>query len=236
MPDRRRLITGVLWTLFTCTIGLHPHGWQSAVAGTAPAADHARHDDRGQILVIGDSLSAEYGLPHGSGWVAIVAERLHNQGTGYQIHNSSISGDTTSGGLTRLPADLERVNPDIVLIELGANDALRGLSLDVARDNLAQMIRLAQESGADVILTGMQIPPNYGPQYAKRFADLFPELATTYQVTLVPFLLEGFATQADMFQEDGIHPNTSAQPIIADTVWEYLLPLMTAGKPQAGTN
>lgn len=221
----------VLWTLFACTAGLHQHGWQSALAGTPLTADHSADDPGGHILVIGDSLSAEYGLPHGSGWVAIIAERLHNHGTGYQIHNSSISGDTTSGGLSRLPADLERVNPDIVLIELGANDALRGLSLDVARDNLARMIRLAQDSGADVILTGMQIPPNYGPQYAKQFAALFPELATTYQATLVPFLLEGFVTRPDMFLDDGIHPNTSAQPIIADTVWEYLAPLIVTDKP-----
>lgn len=231
MPDRRRVIVGGLSALFAYATSLPLLGRQTAIAGQSAVASGDDGDTTGQILVIGDSLSAEYGLPQGSGWVSIIAERLHKLGTGYQIHNSSISGDTTSGGLSRLPADLKRVDPDIVIIELGANDALRGLSLDVARDNLAQMIRLAQDVDAQIVLAGMQIPPNYGPRYADQFAALFPDLATAHHATLVPFLLDGFATQADMFLDDGIHPNQAAQPIIADTVWEYLEPLLDSDKP-----
>ena len=187
--------------------------------------------ERGRILVIGDSLSAEYGIAQGSGWVADIAERLRSQDTGYQIHNSSISGDTTSGGVSRLPAALERTRPDIVILELGSNDALRGLSLDMAKDNLAQMIRWSQDIGAHVVLLGMQIPPNYGKPYADQFARLFSELAQTYQATLVPFLLEGFATRPDMFLDDGIHPNEAAQELIAETVWQHLAPLVLKSGP-----
>lgn len=176
--------------------------------------------------MVGDSLSAEYGLPQGTGWVARIADHLDSHDTGYQIHNSSISGDTTSGGLSRLPAELERIEPDIVIIELGSNDALRGLPLDMAQNNLANMIQMSQEKGAQVVLIGMQIPPNYGPRYASQFAGLFPELADSYQTELVPFLLDGFATQPDMFLDDGIHPNESAQSIIADTVWSQLKSLV----------
>lgn len=181
--------------------------------------------------MIGDSLSAEYGIAQGSGWVADIAERLRSQDTGYQIHNSSISGDTTSGGVSRLPAALERTRPDIVILELGSNDALRGLSLDMAKDNLAQMIRWSQDIGAHVVLLGMQIPPNYGKPYADQFARLFSELAQTYQATLVPFLLEGFATRPDMFLDDGIHPNEAAQELIAETVWQHLAPLVLKSGP-----
>lgn len=224
MPDRRHFVAASLWALAGFGAGLPLQALHANSADThrAPQASEVK----GRILVIGDSLSAEYGLPQGSGWVAHIAERLQKEGTGYQIHNSSISGDTTSGGLSRMPADLERSDPDIVIIELGANDALRGLSLDVARDNLAQMIRLAQEHDAHIVLAGMQIPPNYGPRYAKQFAGMFPDLAQAHQATLVPFLLEGFATRPEMFLDDGIHPAVAAQSIIADTVWEHLAPLL----------
>lgn len=181
------------------------------------------------ILVIGDSLSAEYGLPKGTGWVAHVQRRLQEHGTEYQIHNSSISGDTSSGGVNRLPAALERVKPDVVIIELGSNDALRGLSLDMTRRNLAQMITACQQAGAHVILVGMQIPPNYGKRYATEFAELFPSLAARHKATLVPFLFEGFATNMDMFQDDAIHPNEQGQQLMAETMWKALSPLVTAG-------
>lgn len=216
-----------LFTLITSSVWLPLQASQTIFADAHSLKDAGPSPDaKGRILVVGDSLSAEYGLPQGSGWVANIAERLQSHGTGYQIHNSSISGDTTSGGVSRLPAELTRIEPDIVIIELGSNDALRGLPLAMAQKNLAQMIRAAQESGAKVLLLGMQIPPNYGKQYADQFAELFPDLAKTYNTTLVPFLLDGFATQPDMFLDDGIHPNEAAQPIIAETVWGHLGPLV----------
>lgn len=179
------------------------------------------------ILVVGDSLSAEYGLERGSGWVEKITEKLAQEGAEYQIQNSSISGDTTSGGLTRLPQALEAFKPAIVLIELGANDALRGLSLDMTRDNLNRMTEQALEAGAQVLLIGMQIPPNYGRRYTEEFKQVFGEVAEKNQVALVPFLLEGIAADPAYFQNDGIHPNEQAQPILANNVWAELQALIT---------
>lgn len=180
------------------------------------------------IVVIGDSLSAEYGLARDTGWVAQIAQRLHAQHTGYQIHNSSISGDTTSGGVNRISDVLKHYEPDIVVLELGSNDALRGLSLEMTQKNLATMITQSQKSGAHVLLAGMQIPPNYGRRYTQQFEQLFTTLAAEYQTALVPFLFDGFATQTEMFQDDGIHPNKDGQTMIADNVWRQLKPLMDA--------
>lgn len=225
MPDRRRFIATGLSTLIISTLCLPVHAASLAATEGSSSEDPVRAG-AGRILVVGDSLSAEYGLPQGSGWVVLTAQRLRDHNTGYEIHNSSISGDTTSGGLTRLPAELERVDPDIVIIELGSNDALRGLSLDMVQENLGKMITLSQNAGAHVVLIGMQIPPNYGRQYTDRFANLFADLARQHQATLVPFLMEGFATQPDMFLDDGIHPNEAAQGVIADTVWQHLAPLV----------
>jgi acyl-CoA thioesterase-1 len=191
----------------------------AANAATDADPDHA-------ILVIGDSLSAEYGLQRGSGWVALLDRRLSNEKTGYQIHNSSISGDTTSGGLSRLPAALKQYQAKVVIIELGSNDALRGLSLIATEDNLSKMIIMSQESGARVMLVGMQIPPNYGRPYAEQFRKIFPSLANKHKVVLVPFLLDGIATEREMFQADGIHPNEQAQSTMAANVWRYLEPLL----------
>lgn len=229
MSGRRHFIVLGLYTLLVSRYGL-----RARLAVAAPAENASHVNDSSQtprtaqrsVLVVGDSLSAEYGLAQGSGWVEHIAQLLHEHDTGYQIYNRSISGDTTSGGVTRLPADLDQLKPDIVLIELGSNDALRGLPLDMVRKNLAEMIRLCQEAGAHVMLLGMQIPPNYGRRYAEQFAALFPDLANTYKTALVPFLLDGFATQANMFLDDGIHPSASAQPLIAQTVWEQLAPLV----------
>lgn len=178
------------------------------------------------ILVVGDSLSAEYGLRRGSGWVELLNQRLATQKTGYQMRNASISGDTTSGGLTRLPAALAAHRPAIVILELGANDALRGLSLDMTRSNLARMIELSQQAQARVLLVGMQIPPNYGPRYTEQFTALFQDLAREHEVGLVPFLLEGIALNRGQFQADGIHPHEDAQPQLADTVWSQLEPML----------
>lgn len=178
------------------------------------------------ILVIGDSLSAEYGLERNTGWVSLLEPRIRSRFPSFQIKNVSISGDTTSGGLTRLPTALEQHQPAVILIELGANDALRGLSLQATKENLARMITLSKENGAEVILIGMQIPPNYGTRYSRQFSELFPVLAQEHRSNLVPFLLEGMALQKDLFQADGIHPNETAQALIADNVWPVLKNLL----------
>lgn len=178
------------------------------------------------ILVVGDSLSAEYGIQRGSGWVSLISAKLQAKDKGYQIHNTSISGDTTSGGLSRLPDALARYEPDTVIIELGSNDALRGLPLGMTEDNLDKMTTLAKESGASVLLLGMQIPPNYGKAYAEQFRQLFVSVATRHEAALLPFFFEGIATDMSMFQHDGIHPNENAQTILADNVWEHLEPML----------
>lgn len=174
------------------------------------------------VLIVGDSLSAEYGIERGTGWVSLLESRLGDTFPDVRVQNASISGDTTSGGLTRLPDTLRQHGPSVVMIELGANDALRGLSLSATRENLAQMITLSQDYGAAVVLVGMQIPPNYGTRYARQFSELFPELAQEHQTGLVPFLLEGIAADKSMFQSDGIHPSEAAQAAIADNVWPVL--------------
>jgi acyl-CoA thioesterase-1 len=182
-----------------------------------------------KILVVGDSLSAEYGLQRGSGWVALLGQRLADEGIDATVVNASISGDTTSGGRTRLPSLLRQHRPDVVVIELGANDALRGLPLEETRANLAAMTRAAKEAGARVLLVGMQIPPNYGRAYGEAFADLFGAVARSEGVALVPFLLKGVADgpQAErLFQPDRIHPLAAAHPLMLDNVWPRLEPLL----------
>jgi acyl-CoA thioesterase-1 len=181
------------------------------------------------ILVVGDSLSAEYGLPRGSGWVALLQARLAQQKIQAEVVNASISGDTTSGGRTRLPALLKQRHPDIVLLELGANDALRGLPLSMTYDNLDAMTQAAQAAGAKVVIVGMQLPPNYGRKYGADFAALFATLAKARGAALVPFLLKGVADapQADtLFQRDGIHPIAAAHPTLLANVWSVLQPLL----------
>jgi len=191
--------------------------------GAAGAQTSAASDT---ILVVGDSLSAEYGLARASGWVAILETRLATEFPGLVWHNASISGDTTSGGVARLPQALAQFQPDVVVLELGANDALRGLALHATRANLARMIALAQAAGARVVLVGMQIPPNYGRSYADAFRDLFAALAQEHHTALVPFLLAGMETDRSLFQADGIHPNEAAQTVLADNVERVLRPLL----------
>lgn len=185
------------------------------------------------VLVLGDSLSAEYGLPRDTGWVKLLADRLASPAGGakYSVVNASISGETTSGGRTRLPGLLAQHAPAVVVIELGANDGLRGLPLDAMRDNLRQMTASSQAAGARVLLVGMQIPPNYGRGYAERFAATFAEVARERKAALVPFLLDGFAAQLDLFQADRIHPNERAQPRMLDNVWKALRPLLAQPAP-----
>lgn len=182
-----------------------------------------------RILVVGDSLSAEYGLQRGSGWVALLSQRLIREHPDVSVVNASISGDTTAGGLARMPSSLHRVKPSLVIIELGGNDALRGLPLDATRDNLARMVELAKASGAKVVIVGMQVPPNYGRGYGERFASLFADVARAEKAKLVPFMLAGVADGPDaeaMFQADRIHPLAKAHPIILDNVWPVLEPLL----------
>lgn len=178
------------------------------------------------IVVLGDSLSAEYGLERGRGWVSLLQQRLAAEKIQANIVNASISGETTSGGRARLQSLLNRHKPDVVIIELGANDALRGLSLAATQDNLAAMVGSAANARARVLLVGMQIPPNYGTDYTKRFAALYPALAKQSGAALVPFMLKGVAEKPELFQPDRIHPNEQAHPIILDNIWPHLKPLL----------
>lgn len=174
------------------------------------------------VLVLGDSLSAEYGLPRGKGWVSLMQTRVKDENINYSVVNASISGETTAGGKTRLPALLRQHHPSIVIIELGANDGLRGLSLAATKANLLEMIKLASTSGAQILLVGMQIPPNYGLDYSKRFAAMFKGLSNEKSVKLVPFLLAGLDDTDKFFQPDRIHPNQYAQMQMLDNVWNIL--------------
>ena len=191
-----------------------------------PHATTSQTTGKKTVLVIGDSLSAEYGLQRGTGWVELIAQRLQERHPEYQIQNSSISGDTPRGGVSRLPDALDTYKPSIVILELGANDALRGLPLEATRENLNHMINMVHQTGARVLLVGMQIPPNYGRTYTRQFQQLFPDLAQETGSALVPFLLEGIAADLGFFQSDTIHPNEKAQPVLADTVWSALAPML----------
>jgi acyl-CoA thioesterase-1 len=178
------------------------------------------------ILVYGDSLSAAYGLAEKRGWVALLAERLKRERSDYSVVNASISGETTSGGLSRMPKALAQHKPAVLVLELGANDGLRGLPVAEMKKNLATMIQQAQLAGARVLLVGIRMPPNYGPDYTREFEAAFGELARRHKATLVPFLLDGMAEDLTKFQPDRIHPNEAAQPILLDNVWKKLRPLL----------
>jgi acyl-CoA thioesterase-1 len=179
------------------------------------------------ILVWGDSLSASYRMDEQQGWVALLQERLMAEGLhDWHVVNGSVSGETTAGGLARLPAMLASSSPDIVILELGGNDGLRGLPVPTIRENLVQMIELSQGAGARVLLSGIQIPPNYGPRYTGPFYAQYTELAQQYGLALIPFLLDGIAENAELMQDDGIHPTAEAQPLIVEIVWPVLSQLM----------
>ena len=174
------------------------------------------------ILVMGDSLSAEYGLSRGPGWVKLLEDQLQKQGSPWTIFNASISGETSSGGLTRLPALLKQKKPGIVFLELGANDALRGLSIDQTEKNLRKMIQMSKQSGAKVLLFGIQIPPNYGQDYTNRFKTMYPKLTNQEGIELLPFFLKDVASQKEFFQADNIHPNEKAQMQLFKNVWDAM--------------
>lgn len=219
MTARRYCIATLLLGGFMGTFHPPVH----AQAQTAPPAQPTT------VLVVGDSLSAEYGLARGSGWVALLEKKLATEKPGLRVVNASISGDTTFGGRSRLPALLKQHQPRVVVIELGGNDALRGLSLDATRANLAWMAQQARSAGARVLLVGMQMPPNYGADYARRFAALYTEVARAEKTGLVPFFLRGVPDVPDptrLFQADRIHPTAEAQPIMLDNVWPELRKLL----------
>jgi len=179
-------------------------------------------------VVFGDSLSAAYGIAQSRGWVALLAERLKRERRDYSVVNASVSGETTAGGLSRLPRILDLHHPQVLILELGANDGLRGLPVAQMKKNLAAMIERAQKSGARVLVVGMKLPPNYGPAYTEAFDAAFAEIARQYHTALVPFLLEGIAEKPELFQPDRLHPTAEAQPLIAERVWKGLAPLLSA--------
>jgi acyl-CoA thioesterase I len=178
------------------------------------------------LLVFGDSLSAAYGLRADQGWVAQLQKRLESQGYGYRVVNASVSGETTSGGRSRLERALALHKPTLVILELGANDGLRGLPVKDAEANLAAMITAIRTAKAKVLLVGIMMPPNYGQQYATGFAQMYQRLATRHKVPLVPFLLDGIALDAKLMQADGLHPNALGQPRVLENVWPALKPLL----------
>lgn len=182
------------------------------------------------IAVLGDSLSAEYGLPRDTGWVALLRQRLATERIDYSVANASVSGDTTSGGRARLPAVLQRLKPSIVVVELGANDALRGVPLATTERNLRDIVADARRAHAKVVLVGMYVPSNYGPDYTQKFHAVYTRLSKELDVPLVPFLLAGIENKPDMFQSDQIHPTQQAQRVLLDNVWPTLRPLF--GKPR----
>jgi acyl-CoA thioesterase-1 len=212
-------LTAVLGiTAFIATVPL------AADAANSPAP--ASTSGKPVIVVLGDSISAEYGLPRDTGWVALMRRRLADERIDYNVANASISGDTTSGGRARLPALIQRMKPSIVIVELGANDALRGVPLTTTEDNLRTIIEQSQQAHAKVVLVGMYVPPNYGPEYTQKFHGLYGDLSKQLRVPLVPFLLAGIEDKPDMFQADQIHPTQQAQPVLLNNVWPTLKPLL----------
>jgi len=211
---RRRFSLGLLGFLLAGLLPIYTQAQQQV--GATPL----------RILIVGDSLSAEYGLKRGSGWVEHLKKTLKKTHPALEVINASISGDTTSGGLARITTLLERTKPTIVLVELGGNDALRGLPLSMTKTNMLEMVRAITKAGARPILAGMQIPPNYGREYTSAFKTLFEDIAQTEQIALIPFFLEGIAENPAMFQADGIHPNEQAQPILMENVRKVLVPML----------
>ncbi len=200
-----------IFAALAISVGIAGSGW-----GSGPPV----------IMVLGDSLSAGYGIEVGEGWVQLLQRRLDERAPGYRVVNASISGDTTRGARARLPEALRRNNPAIVVVELGGNDGLRGLALDETRENLAAIVAAASRHGAQVLLVGMRLPPNYGPAYTGRFEAIFRDISTRFDVPLVPFLLEGVALDPALMQPDGIHPNARAQPALLEVVWPHLASLL----------
>ncbi len=180
----------------------------------------------GSLIVLGDSLSAAYKMAPEQGWVALLEQRLQDEGYDVSVTNASVSGDTTQNGITRLKPLLVQKTPDIVVIELGGNDGLRGMPPLLIRRNLQKLIDMAEDAGAQVLLLGIQIPTNYGPAYTRQFTAIYPDLADGNDIPLVPFFVQGVALKPELMQQDGIHPNADAQPYLVDAVWPHLTPLL----------
>ena len=216
------------WPMVMALVVAFIAAWLSPAveAQSARAAPAAQAKVANTVLVMGDSLSAAYGLSAAQGWVALTGARMAKTNPGWRVVNASISGETTAGGVARLPAELRRVRPKVVVMALGANDGLRGLPLAQTKANLDRMIRASKQSGAKVLLVGMQIPPNYGREYTRGFQQNFSDLAKAHSVAFVPFLLAPIATDRAMFQDDHLHPVAGAQPKIRDHVWGTLSPLL----------
>jgi len=217
---------------FTALLPACAYAASAAPAPVATSGSAAAVAAKPVIVVLGDSISAEYGLPRDTGWVALMRQRLADERLDYSVANASISGDTTSGGRARLPTLLERLKPAIVIVELGANDALRGVPLSTTEDNLRTIIELAQQQHAKVVLVGMYVPPNYGPDYSQKFHGVYIDLSKQLHVPLVPFLLAGIENKPDMFQADQIHPTQQAQPVLLNNVWPAVKPLLRTGSPR----
>lgn len=201
--------------------------WKGAVLGLLLLGQIAgQMAQAGTVLVVGDSISAAFGMDTRQGWVHLLDERLQSEGLEHRLVNASISGDTSAGGAARLPALLAEHKPDLVIVELGGNDGLRGLPPSELQQNLASMIDASRETGAKVLLLGMRIPPNYGERYTTAFAKVYDDLAGEKNVPLVPFLLEGVGGVDTLMQDDGVHPAVEAQPMLLDNVWPTLKPLL----------
>ena len=192
-----------------------------------PLVARSAEEATNTLLVYGDSLSAAYGIQEAQGWVTLLESRLNEENWPYKLINGSVSGETTTGGLERLPAMLSNYQPDLVILELGGNDGLRGLPLETLKANLKKMISLIRAAGGEVLLTGIQIPPNYGPRYTEPFFSLYTEISEEDSLALVPFLIEGIPQQPELMQNDGIHPKAEAQIMILDNVWPYLEPMLS---------
>jgi acyl-CoA thioesterase-1 len=219
-PARRRFLHFSLSLAAALSVGF---------AAPVDAAAPPSASDGPVIVVVGDSISAEFGLARGSGWVALLGQRLAAAKSRWTVSNASISGDTTAGGLSRLPGILQQRHPKIVIIELGGNDALRGLPMSATRKNLDAMATLAEASGARVLVAGMMVPPNFGRKYQAEFGQMYADVATAHHAALVPFLFAGIADRPDAdawFQADQIHPLAKAHPIILDNVWAKLKPML----------
>ena len=194
-----------------------------------PLSAHAAHP---KILIYGDSLSAAYGIPQESGWAHLLQQKLRQEYMDYEVINASISGETTSGGLARLQATLAQTRPEIIILELGANDGLRGLPIRDMHDNLNAMIQLSKQFRVKILLIGMRVPPNYGAKYTEAFHQTYPSLANKHKIKMVPFMLDQVAANPKLIQQDGLHPNALGQPIILNHIWQQLRLLIKPGKRQ----
>jgi acyl-CoA thioesterase-1 len=214
-------VIGILMAWLVTVPAAAPAAAAAAGAGAAPSQAPV-------VLVFGDSLSAGYGIRVEQGWVSLLAQKIEHEGYGFRVVNASVSGETTDGGLARLPRALAVQQPHIVLLELGANDGLRGLPLTGTRENLDKMITLLHSYHVAVLLLGLRMPPNYGERYTTGFMTMYQELAATHHIALLPFLLENVALTPGLMQADGLHPNEQGQPLLLDNVWPRLVPLLRA--------